>query len=1256
MGCNYSTEQSADILENKKSKQHAIAAIETGNLWRKKWLEFTDAMEQSQLTGAHWAQDESNELLKACFKSLSIQSTEIYIISRGFISALEAHLSLLQDILSLQRDFHASLKSRAIARRHLSHMKYLAHTQSKRTATRDKRRINPGNLSPHSSHLSPYIYSGEAIHGMYELSKSKDKLQLAQFQFDEINQIVESKFQRIQWTWNVRVPHMIGVMMTRYSEMWKKYLALFEDMQQTVKIHAWLEPLESPSPTRSANDSNRLSASTSSHRTRKEEDIIVRQTVVIRRWAEIFRDCITLWNTMYSLEQLHVSQLMIWWCPSYLDTFQNTTDSKVVKKSTKKSGQVNTIDHQLDLSDNTQSSLCKIPNPCNMMCTIWLNALEKTADSALQTSIHNDKFTNSLQTTNNTTAPVSIPSLAKSFHTITHALTLFVDTIEAIENHEKGIQGLVQEVDTANNCVKKFKQQQGKSVSQAASQKSGGIRRLYEISHNDASDAKSIIDQYIFAANKAKYKLHHAIQDNRALREVKLESSQTDIWRLFVQSSKEFYQGYADLGRMFENMSESTLELASSMSQTKSSLSFSQRHTFPVTTTLGKSYNTFSPTTRTRFGGPNESQAGEHYSRVESIFSDTNNSLTGSIFFRSDPVFLSDSSMEFCPVKTNTSMSNVRIPGGGSTQSLKLVNMYGSISRMSAVEVPIVTVDAPKESDTAVEASTSSISIPSNQESETPYVGRTSIRQKSLMNNGVLLSPIVSAENITDVCTHSFSETNIYSKKLDLTPATHGKSDLKNTTWTTLSESTSPAQSLPRAAQAYLSAPVTLSSSDLTKIQTSSTELPDMSSNPSTSSLTSSKTPLTKLYSPHTYSAPTTLLKENVPQSKWKGKSATLKCNTKIRDAELFSIKKESASSVQTVPTLATVSIKSHTEAQHVSIQVVDNEVSFPSVTAMGSIQAKMQQKSNTDSKYGSNGLNASTEPESNTRRIENTLMLAPISDSVDTECIRDLETHTDKPKVATVKSMPFYTPPTAIQPSKQQDSSPKDLSQADSPTKNSTTDMAVYSVFNTTTSPTQKQLNINSDTNVNDSASGLSINSPSHMEFTSRSFTNLANSSMPNSPTESNPSSTKPSRYTSAVIEPHFKQSGITNRLHPPPPPYTIVPDQFKNQVSHTSAVDTGARVSSSPSLLLWTNLIPHPPSGTPSHIHTTKRQYRVDSTQNSSKSDLEHPTLSASTDNWPIRHRSAQLLSNNTLPRGLRKPPPPIPKMIQVDQPNTC
>ena len=31
-------------------------AIESGNAWIKKWVEFTDALEQSQLSASHWVE------------------------------------------------------------------------------------------------------------------------------------------------------------------------------------------------------------------------------------------------------------------------------------------------------------------------------------------------------------------------------------------------------------------------------------------------------------------------------------------------------------------------------------------------------------------------------------------------------------------------------------------------------------------------------------------------------------------------------------------------------------------------------------------------------------------------------------------------------------------------------------------------------------------------------------------------------------------------------------------------------------------------------------------------------------------------------------------------------------------------------------------------------------------------------------------------------------------------------------------------
>ncbi|KAJ1341837.1 hypothetical protein BSLG_003609 [Batrachochytrium salamandrivorans] len=81
MGCGYSSINTADVLESKKSKRLTTAAIASGTLCGKS-DEFTDAMEQSQLTASHWAQ---------------------------------SHLALLSDILSLQRELHASLKRREAA-------------------------------------------------------------------------------------------------------------------------------------------------------------------------------------------------------------------------------------------------------------------------------------------------------------------------------------------------------------------------------------------------------------------------------------------------------------------------------------------------------------------------------------------------------------------------------------------------------------------------------------------------------------------------------------------------------------------------------------------------------------------------------------------------------------------------------------------------------------------------------------------------------------------------------------------------------------------------------------------------------------------------------------------------------------------------------------------------------------------------------------------------------------------------------------
>ncbi|KAH9252460.1 hypothetical protein BASA81_009584 [Batrachochytrium salamandrivorans] len=251
MGCGYSSINTADVLESKKSKRLTTAAIASGTLWRKKWLEFTDAMEQSQLTASHWAQEETNTLIKDCFKSLSIQSTELYILSRGFISSIESHLALLSDILSLQRELHASLKQREAARRNLAYQLRASQRHHRQLRPKSTGRVLPApSISSDSciprqiSRNSIYIHSTDGTRNIYQHVKSYDKITLDKHALHEIAMSVEAKSRRIQWTRTERVPRMAALMLAQYADMWKVYSHLFNNMADTVHQHPWWVSVE----------------------------------------------------------------------------------------------------------------------------------------------------------------------------------------------------------------------------------------------------------------------------------------------------------------------------------------------------------------------------------------------------------------------------------------------------------------------------------------------------------------------------------------------------------------------------------------------------------------------------------------------------------------------------------------------------------------------------------------------------------------------------------------------------------------------------------------------------------------------------------------------------------------------------------------------------------------------------------------------------------------------------------------------------
>ncbi len=45
-----------EIKASRVGKQHLIDCVVTGTAWIKKWVEFTDALEQSQLSATHWVE------------------------------------------------------------------------------------------------------------------------------------------------------------------------------------------------------------------------------------------------------------------------------------------------------------------------------------------------------------------------------------------------------------------------------------------------------------------------------------------------------------------------------------------------------------------------------------------------------------------------------------------------------------------------------------------------------------------------------------------------------------------------------------------------------------------------------------------------------------------------------------------------------------------------------------------------------------------------------------------------------------------------------------------------------------------------------------------------------------------------------------------------------------------------------------------------------------------------------------------------
>ncbi|KAJ1341737.1 hypothetical protein BSLG_003697 [Batrachochytrium salamandrivorans] len=629
MGCGYSSINTADVLESKKSKRLTTAAIASGTLWRKKWLEFTDAMEQSQLTASHWAQEETNTLIKDCFKSLSIQSTELYILSRGFISSIESHLALLSDILSLQRELHASLKQREAARRNLVYQLRASQRHHRQLRPKSTGRVLPtpsissDSCIPHQiSRNSIYIHSTDGTRNIYQHVKSYDKITLAKHALHEIAMSVEAKSRRIQWTRTERVPRMAALMLAQYADMWKVYSHLFNNMTDTVHQHP---------------------------------------EIALGKWADVFGDCTLLWESIHYYEQLHVSQLMTWWCPTYNDRDNHISNVKAQDDQIRKNSQQIPVEDGFELPGSISSTTFNKPSTVSTPIFLpWMKALCASTHSLepLPETTTNDLKSECAITPGALShitgrAPITPQALSAPAKKVGQALRQFTEIVSTIAHREASISEHIKAVDIANRTVHESKKQKEAEASVVVFKKSGGMRRFRQIS-NAVTTEHSDQTHSILALDIARHRLHHALDDNKTHREKHLADAQQKVWHDMTHAAIEFSKVYASLSYMLsDSTTTSDLQPLPTSSQPSTVI---QRAGSVLSTSLHGSVST------------------SHHSSIR---------LDGV-----DKTDTSDRLGHTLPLDTHI---DTQIQS-----SLWIPTMYASTARLS-LEIPTVRVDAPSE-------------------------------------------------------------------------------------------------------------------------------------------------------------------------------------------------------------------------------------------------------------------------------------------------------------------------------------------------------------------------------------------------------------------------------------------------------------------------------------------------------------------------------------------------------------------------------
>ncbi|KAJ3098075.1 hypothetical protein HDU97_004334 [Phlyctochytrium planicorne] len=330
MGCTASVPQSSEVAESKLVKRRALKAINHGERWRSHVAEFLDAMEKSGFIGALWAEDERDQAFADVFKRFSLHLTELSVISRSLLTALDDHLLLLTDIFALQREHHDSVKRCVEAYRLLqaTQQKEVRVTSTRLPIPRQSSIIRHSAPTIHSARTRPFLNSfgfggrrrGSMVSPEDDASAESLDIHLdvraearAQVDVNEAIKVLVARRDRLDKVKGSRLPLSLVDLLLTQGNMWLKASDVFKKMCEVGEGAGWNSndsSIHIDRHGRNGDPGDGLSPGLNL----VDMDISMskRRLKLLKRWCLVAERAALLWQDLKELERGHAWSCLEW--------------------------------------------------------------------------------------------------------------------------------------------------------------------------------------------------------------------------------------------------------------------------------------------------------------------------------------------------------------------------------------------------------------------------------------------------------------------------------------------------------------------------------------------------------------------------------------------------------------------------------------------------------------------------------------------------------------------------------------------------------------------------------------------------------------------------------------------------------------------------------------------------------------------------------------------------------------------------------